>query len=1241
IASSESVVVPDGQLVEAELALPARPVDEFRVVVQEPAAEAEEPPPAPWWAAWDPAPLLAWLPVVGCVWLAGSAVCFAAAGVRVVRFQRLLRHAKPAPPDLQALAEALARRLGLARCPAVLLVPGPVAPMVWALPGCARLLFPSALLGQLNAEGRSTLLLHELAHLRRRDHWVRWLELIVAGLFWWYPLLGWVRRRLRAAEEECCDAWVVAEMPEAAPTYAATLLDTLDFLAGAKPALPPVASGIARVHLLRRRLAMIVTLKPPRRLSLAGRLAVAALALALLPWAPGLAQQKRTAEGDKAADAAPAPDKKPAAADDEPLTFDPRPQQLPPDPGPVWAVAFSPDGNTLAVVTGGTLNQQPQRLRLAVQALNQIQQAPPAGNSGWLKLWDVKTGREIASHKEGLPIRAVAWSPDGRWLATAEFDNTTKLRDPKTGAVKRVLRGHTAGVNGVAFSPDGKLLATASLDKTARLWDVDTGKELASLNWHKDRVLSVAFSPDGKLLVTGSGDKTAKIWEVRSRKELRTLQGHNNMVQNVAFSPDSKTVATASYDGTVKLWEAAAGKEKLTLQGHNGPVLGVTFSPDGRTVATTGGDQTVRLWDAESGADLGTMRGHTNQVWSVRFAPDGKTLATGSFDRTARLWDVAGKKQRDVIQGKEQVAENAAVLALAYHPDGKSIAVAREDTFVHLLDLATGKPRLTFKGHGDVVAGLAFRPDGKVLATASYDRTVKLWDAATGKELRTLKGHTNWVFAVAFSRDGKLIATGSYDKTIRLWDAATGKEVATLRGHTAAVRSLAFSPDGKTLASGSGDRTVRLWDVEKKEERLKLKGHTGTVRGVAFSPDGKVIASASEDHTVKLWQADTGQEQATLKAHADMVYAVAFSPRGRTLLSAGLDATVRVWDPANAVVRASQRAHADAVTAVAFAPDGMQFATGSLDRTVRLWAAQAGPAREQREQKIRDREARVKAVRAFVVDREKRTPVALRPEPLLRWSAGDRPYQEDAIYAVGRSGRPLALMALAYQPQPQGKSVWLYKLVSLAPAPLAVEGSEGWKWGPQKPGLDWKPLPGAPAPSEKEAERREQTDEQARRFFAGVVLNPDAPPMELRLLPRPLCRYADPAAGIVSGAVYAFADGSTPGVLLLVEARRQGSAAPAWHFAVARMSRRELITKLDDAEVWRAPGAGNPMPTDAFWITNALATPPAPPKALLPGHKGQVWFSVWSPDGQRLVTGGDDEQGPDGESVGREQTVRP
>ncbi len=248
-----------------------------------------------------------WKPLLVGLWVAGSVAWFAVAGWRTWRFRRLLVHARPAPRPLARRVADLSARLGLARRPETWLVPGRLSPMLWALGGPARLYLPEGLLKQLTDEQRDTLLAHELAHLRRRDHWVRGLELVTTGLYWWHPAVWLARRELREAEEQCCDAWVLWALPGKARAYATALVETLDFLSGACPSVPPVASGVGPLDDLKRRLTMILRGTTPRELTWGGCLAVLALGFVLLPLRPTWAQEPRPEPAKAAPKAAPAP----------------------------------------------------------------------------------------------------------------------------------------------------------------------------------------------------------------------------------------------------------------------------------------------------------------------------------------------------------------------------------------------------------------------------------------------------------------------------------------------------------------------------------------------------------------------------------------------------------------------------------------------------------------------------------------------------------------------------------------------------------------------------------------------------------------------------------------------------------------------------------------------------------------------------------------------------------------------
>jgi WD40 repeat protein len=574
-----------------------------------------------------------------------------------------------------------------------------------------------------------------------------------------------------------------------------------------------------------------------------------------------------------------------------------------------------------------------------------------------VKIWDAASGRETLNlrhaDKTFRAVDGVAFSPDGRRIASSSMDLTVKVWDVASGQETLTLRGHRSPVYGVAFSPDGRWIASASNDQSVKVWDAANGQEIRTLRGHTNSVFGVAFSPDAQRIASASEDQTVKVWDAASGQVTLTLHGHSAGIRGVAFSPDGRRIASASNDRTVKIWDAASGQETLTLRGHRSPVYGVAFNPDGRRIASASEDQTVKVWDAASGEEILMLRGHSDGVWGVAFSPDGRRIASASSDRTVKVWDAASGQEPLTLRGHTAGVSGAAlrtvvrdaasgqqtpagVCGAAFSPDGRRIASASGQT-VKLWDATSGQDMLTLRGHRGVVWGLAFSPDGRRIASASDDQTVKIWDAASGKETLTLQGHTNCVTTVAFSPDGQRIASASYDQTVKVWETASGQEIRTLRGHKDCFKGVAFSPDGRRIASAGQQGEVMVWDAASGQEIRTLRGHTSFVNGVAFNADGRRIASASSDKTLRIWDTASGQEILTLRGHMDAVYSVAFSPDGRRIASTSQDRTVKVWDAALGQETLTFRGHKSGVHGVAFSPDGRRIASASDDQTVMVW----------------------------------------------------------------------------------------------------------------------------------------------------------------------------------------------------------------------------------------------------------------------------------------------------------------
>ena len=643
-------------------------------------------------------------------------------------------------------------------------------------------------------------------------------------------------------------------------------------------------------------------------------------------------------------------------------------------PQPVYSLAVSPDGARL--LTGHGRNT--------------------------LAVWDMATGEDVAVRQRrgdaarftaaayaapaaGVEsndvISAIAFSPDGRMVATGSSDNTIRLLTFPAQSLVTEFKGHAEGISALAFAPDGRTLASGSADNTVKLWEIPaTLKEgtkafaaAATLSGHDGDISFLAFAPHGRLLATGSADNTVKLWDTKTRSRIGpTFRTHTEEITFIAFSPDGKKFATGSADKTMRLWDVpaeprptpsnereattreedvsfAAGAVRLEPAGYR-PFAGVGFATADARLAwpalnalspTPAYGAFLSKRPEESPEPLTTLKGHTGTIVSISFSADGKKLTTVAGDNTIMEW-----ADDTAPEWKNLGAHAGSVYALAFSPDGRLLATgnqgARDQSSLQVWNIATGQRILAVKGDVRAINSVAFSPDGRVLASASggKEHDAKLWDVETGRQLAALN-HLKSVFTVAFSRDGKLLATAGESGVVHLWDAATWRDVKQLKGHGKAVEAVAFSPDNRRLASASHDGMVKLWELDTGAETATITADLIGVRAVAFSPDGQYLVTAGGDKIVKLWRIEvTGPKMvAEFEGHANSITYAAFSHDSQRLVTSSNDGTVRLWDVAARQEVATLKGHASGVWIAVFSPDGQIIATGGEDQTVKLWHA--------------------------------------------------------------------------------------------------------------------------------------------------------------------------------------------------------------------------------------------------------------------------------------------------------------
>ncbi|MGQ0612393.1 MAG: WD40 repeat domain-containing protein [Planctomycetaceae bacterium] len=497
---------------------------------------------------------------------------------------------------------------------------------------------------------------------------------------------------------------------------------------------------------------------------------------------------------------------------------------------PVWAAAFSPDGNHVASCS---------------------YERPPGTVVGSVRVWDSRTGAASRTLEAGAkPLSAIEFSPDGKSLACGSWGFSVFVWDLAAGGEPRALpmpdEGRYNAIDALAFSPDGASIAAAAKDDTARVWRVADGAVTASLRGHTSYVNAIRFSPDGTTLATAGFDETIRLWNAADGKPLEVLRGHTEGVRSLAFSRDGARLYSGSNDGTLREWDSRTPAYDWVNLATTSDAYASIFSRDGTRLFTCSYDGRVQVWSTATWEQLASWPAHPEgkSCHALALSPDGATVYTASYDGAVGVFDTVTTEELG------RLVHDVGVYTLRLARDGRTLAVAQMNGEVALWDTTTREKLGVLAAAKGPCHDLGFSADGKLLAIGANAAKIGLWEVGTRTLVRELDHGTFHAHSCLFTADGERLLVGYASGNVHVWRTDDWQRESMVACFNGSVVRMALSPDGSRAAAGSRD--IALVDVARGELAAFVRPHFGGIFHLDWSPDGHVIATAAQSEGIAL-----------------------------------------------------------------------------------------------------------------------------------------------------------------------------------------------------------------------------------------------------------------------------------------------------------------------------------------------------------------------------------------------------